>query len=189
MHKARPEHWVINYADILFAVALQKTNSRELAEDLVQDTFLSAIKALDNFRGDASEKSWLFTILNNKITDYYRKKGRQQTTAIYLADTEAAFDDTLYKDGHITGSSWKAGWSSNADAIVNDKDFLAVLNQCLDKVPVKMKPVFISKYLHDMPPEEICTVFEISNANLWVIMHRVKVILKNCLTQNWFSNV
>ncbi|HMO60951.1 MAG TPA: sigma-70 family RNA polymerase sigma factor [Ferruginibacter sp.] len=188
MHKARPEQWVKNYADMLFAVALQKTNSREVAEDLVQDTFLSAIKALENYRGEASEKNWLFTILNNKVIDYYRKKGRRQTTETYLADTEAAFDDSLYNNGHITGSTWRAGWSSEADANINDKDFQQVLSNCLDKVPVKMKPVFISKYFHDLPPDEICAMFEISNANLWVIMHRVKVILKNCLTHNWFSN-
>jgi len=68
-----PSEWISNYADALYAYAKPRVNDAQLAEDLVQETFLSAWKARDGFKGEASEKSWLFTILKNKIIDHYRK--------------------------------------------------------------------------------------------------------------------
>lgn len=188
MHVVNPSNWVKLYGDILFSVALQKTNSKELAEDLVQDTFLSAVKALPNYRGETSEKNWLFTILNNKIIDYYRKKGRSQTTEEYLNFTNEIFNDGLFEDNHIKGKTWQANWSTLADAGIDSKDFQKVFAACLNKVPLKMKPIFISKFYDDFTTEELCENYSITTANLWVIIHRVKVILKNCLTQHWFNH-
>ena len=65
--------WVDNYTDILFSFAFYKTGNREEAEDLVQDTFLSAYKSRETYNGSASEKTWLMAILKNKIIDFYRK--------------------------------------------------------------------------------------------------------------------
>ncbi len=66
------ETWVEEYGDLLFRFAYVRVNDRGRAEDLVQDTFLSAIKGYDNFAKRSSEKSWLFSILKNEIIDFYR---------------------------------------------------------------------------------------------------------------------
>lgn len=66
--------WVHRFSDDLYAWALHKTNHKEIAEDLVQDTFLAAFHHLDSFKAESSPKTWLFRILNNKIIDFYRKK-------------------------------------------------------------------------------------------------------------------
>ena len=71
-----PDQWINQYADVLYSYTLPRVNDSALAEDIVQETFLSAWKARDSFKGEASEKSWLFTICKNKIIDYYRKKAR-----------------------------------------------------------------------------------------------------------------
>ncbi len=88
MHQLNPEIWLSNYGDYLFSVAMLKTNNREVAEDLIQESFLSAYKSRDLFRGDSSEKTWLISILNNKIIDYYRKKDVLKNTSEYLINTE-----------------------------------------------------------------------------------------------------
>ena len=66
------ENWVNQYSDALFSWAYYKTSSKETAEDLVQDTFLAAYHKIDSFKGNSQPKTWLFSILNNKIIDYYR---------------------------------------------------------------------------------------------------------------------
>jgi RNA polymerase sigma-70 factor (ECF subfamily) len=53
-----------------------KTSSKEIAEDLVQDTFLAAFHKIDSFEGKSQPKTWLFSILNNKVIDYYRLSAR-----------------------------------------------------------------------------------------------------------------
>ena len=71
--RLEPSSWVTSFGDYLFSYALLKVGKREIAEDLVQEAFISAIKAKDTFKGDSSEKTWLTAILNNKIIDHYRK--------------------------------------------------------------------------------------------------------------------
>ena len=71
-----PDQWVRLYADALYSYTVPRVNDSALAEDIVQETFLSAWKARESFKGEASEKSWLFTICKNKIIDYYRKKAK-----------------------------------------------------------------------------------------------------------------
>ncbi|MEO7530318.1 MAG: sigma factor, partial [Sediminibacterium sp.] len=61
-----PNQWINQYGDALYSYTLPRVNDSALAEDIVQETFLSAWKARDTFKGEASEKSWLFTICKNK---------------------------------------------------------------------------------------------------------------------------
>ena len=67
-------HWVEEYTSGLFSWALHKISDEELARDLVQDTFMAAAEKISSFRGESSPKTFLFSILNNKIVDHYRKK-------------------------------------------------------------------------------------------------------------------
>ena len=64
------ERWVDLYGDDLYRFAYLRTGNRQTAEDLVQETFLSAIKTLDSFLGKSSVRTWLTSILNHKIIDY-----------------------------------------------------------------------------------------------------------------------
>ena len=72
-NKINPHEWVNRYADELFGYAKAKTSDTELAEDIVQETFLAGLKSLPNFKGESSERTWLYSILKNKIADHYKK--------------------------------------------------------------------------------------------------------------------
>ena len=66
------ELWVENYSDLLFKFAVSRVGNNDIAKDLVQDTFLAALINIDGFKGEVSEKNWLFIILKNKIIDFYK---------------------------------------------------------------------------------------------------------------------
>ena len=68
--------WVENYTHELYSWALHKVSDSEIAADLVQDTFLSVAEKIDSFKNESSTKTWIFSILNHKIIDHYRKKVR-----------------------------------------------------------------------------------------------------------------
>ncbi len=187
-----PGKWVHLYGDYLFSLAVMKTGNNELAEDLVQETFLSAIKAKETFKGNSSEKTWLTAILKNKIIDHYRKKNILQNAEDYLADTQQSFHNSFFSSsqddfGHWTKEASPQEWANEAaDASVNYKEFFKILRFCIDKMPSRLVPVFLSRFIDEEDAENICKEFNISPSNYWVIIHRAKVLMRNCLEKHWF---
>ena len=80
---ANPERWVDEHGDRLYRYALVRARVPEVAEDLVQETLLAALRSREKFGGCSSERSWLVRILKNKIVDYYRKLGRVVDASVF----------------------------------------------------------------------------------------------------------
>ena len=66
-HQLDPTKWIDLHADYLFNYAITRVNDREIARDIIQDTFVAGLKSKDNFKGQASERTWLVSILKRKI--------------------------------------------------------------------------------------------------------------------------
>jgi RNA polymerase sigma-70 factor (ECF subfamily) len=73
------EKWVNEHSDYLFNFAMKKINDKDLALDLIQDTFVAAINGLDGFKGNSAPQTWLVSILNRKIIDHWRKEISRKT--------------------------------------------------------------------------------------------------------------
>ncbi len=187
-----PKEWVSNYGDYLFSIAFMKTNNKETAEDLVQDTFLSAVKAAAAFREESTEKTWLVKILQNKIIDYYRKKDVLKDMTDYLDQTESNFEETYFHENRLSMAHWKpdtapSDWRSSPDSTIQQTEFNAVLTTCLQKLPPRLLPVFVSKFIEQEETDKICKEYNISSSNYWVMIHRAKLAMRSCLEKNWFS--
>ena len=187
----QPESWVNLYSDYLFTIAVYKLSDKELAEDLVQETFLSALRAQQSFRGDSSEKTWLCAILNNKIIDVYRKKKSPGSLDEYLEDTASEFNETFFdlspdEYGHMKTSALAKDWGTGAEVSIMRNEFQTILTYCLSKLPPKMRPVFYAKYLDEKKSDQICKEFNITSSNYWVMIHRTKLLMRACLERNWF---
>lgn len=184
----QPSKWVDLYGDYLFSYARLKVSHKENAEDLVQETFISAIKAKDTFKGDSSEKTWLMAILKNKIIDHYRKKDVLRNTTEYLTETEETFEKHFFEKtyGHWLADAAPKLWKQSADAPMNQAEFDTVLHQCIQKMPAKLVPVFIARFLDDEDSEIICKVHNLTASNYWVMVHRAKLLIRSCLEKNWF---
>ncbi len=173
--------WVTDYGNLLFGYAYKRVNDREKAEDLVQDTFVSALKGYEKFEERSSEKSWLFSILKHKIIDYYRSKGRNKTDTFESDELiDALFDDK----GH-----WKdpvEQWNS-PEVVLQNSEFRSILRKCVDHLPEIQKKVFSFRDMDGLTGEAICKILDISSSNLWVVTHRARHKLRDCLTINWFG--
>ncbi len=77
--KAEISTWVKNYTTDLLSFTITKVEQKEVAEDLVQDTFLSAYQSYENYKGKSNAKTWLFSILKHKIADHYRSKYKKSS--------------------------------------------------------------------------------------------------------------
>lgn len=184
-----PEGWVQEHGDALFGFAAARVRDRAAAQDLVQETLLAAIKAKESFAGRSTERAWLFGILRNKLTDYYRLQGRE----ISIADLESplpeeknAFEGSgLGKDGWVKEVAPKA-WETPEEALVS-KEFQEVLRGCLSHLPSKIAQVFLLREIDGVSSEEICKDLGVSPNNVWVMLHRARMALRRCLEVHWFD--
>ena len=180
-----PETWPDLYADELYSFARWKVGDEDIARDLVQDTFLSGFKNKDGFRGDSSERTWLFAILRNKILDHYRSKYRKP---IHESTDLNSEDGHFKKNGHWNAESLPGSWDADTDSLVQNKEFFLILERCKDRLSAQQKLVFVLKYLEDRDADEICKELNIQSSNYWVILHRARVQLRDCLQKNWFNH-
>lgn len=181
-----PKLWVSLHADYLYAYAITRVNDQDKAKDLVQETFLAALKYMDKFEGKSSERTWLTAILKNKIIDGYRKKGNANIT-IETSEQIAFYTDKFFdpEDGH-----WSKGYRPQPFGIeqhdpLQHKEFMQVLQKCMKKLPVLWISVFTMKHLDDSATDDICSELQVTQANYWVIIHRAKLSLRACLQKNW----
>lgn len=182
-----PERWVDEHGDVLYRYALARVRRPEVAQDLVQDTLLAAMRARDRFAGQSSVRSWLCGILKHKLCDYYRKLGRETpfTDLEFLADECA---EKFVPEGfwvHMTGPK---EWRPEPDAVMHRTDFWQTMRECLGKLPERVATVFMMREMDDVASKEICAILSISENNLWVMLHRARMALRECLATNWFED-
>ena len=186
-----PEKWIERYADALFAYTFSRINRQDVAEDLVQDTFFSALKAKDTFQFNSSEKTWLIAILKRKIIDYYRKKSTQNELNVFDKDSKDGFMNHFFetesRTDHWTDAHAPQAWGKDFETKVESDEFYDILKGCLGKLPEKWAAVFTLKNMEDLDSEEICKELQIAPSNYWVIMHRAKLQLRECMDLNWFG--
>jgi RNA polymerase sigma-70 factor (TIGR02943 family) len=181
-----PQEWVAKYADSLYRFAITRVNDGDLARDLVQETFLSALERIGKFEGRSSEGTWLTAILKNKITDVYRKKsaGLLGKSLVQAAENDQG-DFFEADDGH-----WKVQYQPLAFGIeeydpLANKELNRILQKCMQKLPALWLTVFTMKHMDDIPTSIICSELKVTASNFWVIIHRTKVSLRACLQKNW----
>ncbi len=182
----QPEKWIELHTDYLLNYAYYRIHDQALAEDLVQDTFIAALKARDSYNGIASEKTWLTAILKNKIIDYYRSRINKYNKITDSIDHDLN-NDYFNADDHFHWMKNKAPLTwNNTEKKIEADEFNKTLIDCMSKLPNKLSAVFSLKYIDEEETDIICKDLGISSSNYWVMMHRAKLQLRECLEKNWF---
>jgi len=170
---------VEDHSDYLLSFAMSKIRDIDLAKDLVQDTFISALTKLDTFEHRSKIRTWLTSILNRKIIDYWRKAETRYTDPI------SSFFDQDDPDKHwILNKTSNSNFETIVDQI-SQEETMDELKACLDTLPEKWRGIVASKYLEEKESEQICNDFDVTSSNLWVIIHRTKLLLRDCLKNKW----
>ena len=178
------------HGDYLFKYALVRLRDPIRAEDMVQETFLAALKGGQSFAGRSAEKSWLVGILKNKICDFFRKASRETsfTDMEFYSDEESDrfIPDGLFKDGWIHELG-PLEWSSDPGSALDSQAFWKTFHECSSKMPKNVATVFTLREVDGVESKEICNILGISESNLWVMLHRARMALRRCLETNWFG--
>jgi len=172
----------------LMRYALLQLRDATAAEDAVQETLLAGVEGAARFSGKSSVKTWLTGILKHKIIDHVRRESREvplneDADGAERSDAEAV-DALFVADGH-----WRtppADWA-NPDRALENKKFLEVLEMCAKLMPARMARVFALREVMELSTEEICKELGITATNCWVILHRARLSLRECLETKWFG--
>jgi len=180
--------WVEGYTDALYSWACYKTSDEELAQDLVQDTFTAAYEAYDKFRHESNPKTWLISILNNKIIDHYRKAARNPVSSESSLHIEY---DSVLEERFDENGRWKEQyepkeWPTDTH-LLDDREFKLTLEHCMAQLPDQWNSAVKMKYLEGKKGKAISQELDITTSNYWQITHRAKVFLRECLEKRWFE--
>jgi RNA polymerase sigma-70 factor (ECF subfamily) len=184
-----PRTWVDRYGDALYSFALVRVRDVSFAEDLVQETFLAALKGRDQFSGLSDERTWLIAILKRKIVDHFRRTNRE---LIADCDVDELAGDSDFRDNAEQSGTWRAErhpneWVADPHTALEGAEFWRYLQGCLNGLPETLARAFVLREMEELPPEKVCNVLGITATNLRVLMYRARKGLRRCLEIHWLE--
>ena len=185
-----PERWLDDFGDYLFKYAIIRLRDVAHAEDVVQETLLSALESQTSYQGDASEKTWLTSILKRKIIDFIRKQVREPTindiVALSDSNKENCIDDLFDHRGSWIQAPQEWG---NPYKMFKNKQFISTFEHCYDRLKPMFSSVFNLKEVAECSNAEICNELGITSSNLSVILYRARMSLRSCLELKWSDDL
>lgn len=171
-----PEKWVSLYYDYFYNYTKSRVADSYAVEELIQETFFSGLKSMKNYKNNASERTWLISILKHKIIDHYRKcntiKGTIEKRMISKEDYKEIYhkelSDEVYFDNEVQDPVYYS--ELRKKVIMN-----------LKKLPKNQADVFTMRVLNGFETETICEKLNITKDNVWVLMWRARKNLSTSL--------
>lgn len=156
------------------------------AEDAVSETLLAALSKPQSFERRSQLKTWLVGILKHKVVDALRHHGREVCVGDDSADErEDPLDHMAFKaDGHFAEAP--AEWG-NPERDLDQRQFMAILEACTERLPPVQGRLFLMREWLELSTEDICKELALTPTNLYVLLHRARLRLRECLEQNWFA--
>jgi len=181
---------LIAHGNALLRYALARVGEHALAEDLVQDTLVTAVGKLSEFAGASSMRTWLVGILRHKILDHFRWKQRHPGDQPMGDDADADEPDPWF----TRLGRWRSDPNQGLEALDADpaaaferSELRAALQFCIDHLPKKLHHVFVLRDIDELAPDEAAAAAGISHDSLAVFLYRARQSLRACLQKKWIA--
>lgn len=179
-----PEQWLTEHGAALYRYALARTRDKHQAEEAVQETLLAALESQGRFSGASSVRTWLIGILKHKLMDQFRRGMRE----VPLDDPEDGDgpDDILTESMFLPDGHWReppADWG-NPEELLGRGQFMTILQRCLEALPKRLARLFLLREVMEEDTENICKELAITPTNLWTMLYRARLGLRQCLDRN-----
>jgi RNA polymerase sigma-70 factor, ECF subfamily len=171
------ETLVDRYEQRVYSLALRILRHEQDAEDVTQQTFLSALEGLNGFRGDASFPTWLLRIATHAALKVIRKRKGLETVSLEEA-TEPAED----YDG-IPHPEYIADWRQSPEQLVHQNEIRRLVDEALTRLDEKHRLVFLLRDVEGLSVRETAEALGLSEANTKVRLLRARLQLREDLTR------
>lgn len=183
-----PDTWLDEHGAALYKYALMHTRDEHKAEEAVQETLLAALQSRDRFTGGASPRTWLIGILKHKIMDMFRRDVRE--VQLEPSDAEAYLDDEEVDALFVPNGHWQnkpSDWG-NPEELLERGQLMIILQRCLDALPPRLARLFMLREVMEENSAHICQELAITPTNLWTMLYRARLGLRQCLDKSWVGN-
>jgi len=171
------------HSNKIYALARRLSSNDQDAEDIVQDTFLKAIDKIDQFRGEASFGTWLYSIALNEGKSLLAKQKRADLKPIedYLPSNTA---QELHDGSHLKLFDWK-----DPHEVFEDGELRKVLDEAIDELPYEYRVAFLLRYHEELSIKEIAGIIGESVAATKSRVLRARLALRDRLSGVFESGV
>ena len=168
----------------LLRLAQLQLRNAAWAEDAVSDTLLAALEGAGRFAQNSKLQTWVVGILKHKVLDQLRLRRRECEYEAPADDDDAIEERVFAADGHFR--ELPQHWETPADALQRVQ-FFQVLEMCMDALPGQLGRVFLMREWLELDSEAICQELSITSTNLWKMLSRARLRLRQCLLTHWFD--
>lgn len=179
--------WLSQHGDVLYGYAMARVKDADAAEELVQDTLVSAMEAHHRFAGQSSVRTWLIGIMRHKLLEYFRRR----RNAPQALDVDGELPPMVVDHEFRPNGKWNVGpkkWGGEFRSSEEREDFMRVLQGCLSKLPPRTAEAFMLAECEDVPASKLQRALGITTANhVYVLLHRARSALRQCLERYWFG--
>ena len=155
------------YFDRLYSLVFNQVDrNRDIAEDIVQETFLAALKSAKGFKGRSSAYTWLCSIAYHKVADHYRRQSRERKRMVSGIDVDTVDD------------AENPGRQPQPDSLIESAETRQVVNEALAKLPWDYRQVLILKYVEEMSVLEISQIMDRSPKSIEGLLTRSRKALQ-----------
>lgn len=158
------------YFDRVYSLVFNQVDrNKEIAEDIVQETFLAALKSSKGFKGRSSAYTWLCSIAYHKVADHYRRQSRERKRMVSGIDVDTVDDEE------------NPGRQPQPDSLIESAETRQVVNEALSRLPWDYRQVLILKYVEEMSVQEISQVMDRSPKSIEGLLTRSRKALQTQL--------
>ncbi len=169
----------------LVRIARLQLRNDTWAEDVVSETLLAALESAASFAQKSQVKTWVVGILKHKIIDQFRRVSREVSSDAQMQAAEADDLEDLYDDsGHKANPPLDWG---DPHANLERTEFFEILQMCVDNLPAALGRIFMMREWLEYETDQICKEMAITSTNCFVMLHRARMRLRECLEMNWFA--
>lgn len=166
---------------MLIRMAMGYVADREVAEEVVQDTWMAVIESLDRFEGRSSLRTWIFGILIHKAKDRGVREKRHTTFSAFESyddDNDEAVDPSRFQQSGQWAGHWAfppQPWDDQTpEKLLASQQAVAAMQQAIEALPTTLKEVLILRDVEGVEANEVCALLKITENNLYVRLHRAR---------------
>lgn len=149
------------------------------ADEVVQDAWISAIKALPQFEGRSSLKTWLLHIVSNGAKTRVRRENRMSSLDEHWESEPAdKFDHTGHRYDDVL--PWE---QATPEAILANEQLQTIIEQTFQELPALQRAALTMYDMEGIDMNEICNILSISSSNVRVLLHRARTTLHHKIEQ------
>ncbi len=170
------EQIVADYHNIMLSVA-RAIVGEAFADEVVQDAWISAIKALPKFEGRSTLKTWLLHIVSNGAKSRVRRENRHSSLDEgWQSVSTEKFDDTGHRFDNVY--AWD---NATPEAILENEQLQSIIEQSFQQLPAQQRAALTLYDLEGIKMEEICNILDVSASNVRVLLHRARTTLHHSI--------